>query len=428
MSLYKRQLPLTYFDSTYIRADGVTTTTAIIPFAQGIFIPDSKFASFGNTSGSPDLKVYSDGTNALITSLNEADIIITASNGTGDNNGRTLSLQGGLTVGDGNNGGVRTGTSVTNTVSIVGAGITYIPNIADFAVGGVFKAGSLAEFAGAVGFDSNVYFTSLALLGSARVGLFEFLTDKIYFGITTGPTRKEIALNDQALTSGRIPFVTTNGRLTDSSAFLFSTSTGLTITDLNVVLSATTGTKFGTATTQKLGFFNATPIVQVGATIDLGTVLSNLGLRAAGTAYPITTSGTIVFSGTFGSSGVSSFTNTTDSSSNSTGGVKLSGGMGVAKSIYCGGNIACDVAGKGFYIKTGTNAMAGTGTLVGGTVTINTTAVQANSLIFITDTQAGVVNIGVPTVSAIVAGTSFTVTSSNVLDASTFNWIIFNQS
>ena len=58
------------------------------------------------------------------------------------------------------------------------------------------------------------------------------------------------------------------------------------------------GVKIGTATSQKLGFFNATPIVQVGATTDLGVTLSNLGFRAAGTAYPITTSGDVNLSGT----------------------------------------------------------------------------------------------------------------------------------
>lgn len=77
------------------------------------------------------------------------------------------------------------------------------------------------------------------------------------------------------------------------------TSNALTFMDgVNFVFGTTTGTKFGTATTQKIGFFNATPIVQPGATTDLGTALSNLGLRASGTAYPITTSGAIAFSGT----------------------------------------------------------------------------------------------------------------------------------
>lgn len=36
----------------------------------------------------------------------------------------------------------------------------------------------------------------------------------------------------------------------------------------NLILSGTTGTKIGTATTQKLGFFDATPVVQQAAVAD----------------------------------------------------------------------------------------------------------------------------------------------------------------
>lgn len=61
--------------------------------------------------------------------------------------------------------------------------------------------------------------TSGSLLTTPEAGTVEFLTDKFYGGITTGPARTEFTLNDAALTSGRIPFVTTNGRLKDS-AFL----------------------------------------------------------------------------------------------------------------------------------------------------------------------------------------------------------------
>jgi len=57
------------------------------------------------------------------------------------------------------------------------------------------------------------------------------------------------------------------------------TTTALTLTDVNVVLSATTGTKFGTATSQKLAFFNSTPVVK--PTGDVLTALSNLGLVAS---------------------------------------------------------------------------------------------------------------------------------------------------
>ena len=62
----------------------------------------------------------------------------------------------------------------------------------------------------------------------------------------------------------------------------------LTIADgSNVILDTTTGTKFGTATTQKIGFLNATPIVQQANSVSLEAVLSNFGFRASGTAAPI---------------------------------------------------------------------------------------------------------------------------------------------
>lgn len=91
-------------------------------------------------------------------------------------------------------------------------------------------------------------------------------------------------------------------------------------------------------------------------------------------------------------------------------------------------NVKLTTAGDGIYIKEGSNATMGTGTLVGGTATISTTKVTANSRIHVTDTGGGVLaNIGAlyaPTAS-IVVGTSFVVSSSNALDTSTFNWIIF---
>lgn len=77
-------------------------------------------------------------------------------------------------------------------------------------------------------------------------------------------------------------------------------------------------------------------------------------------------------------------------------------------------------------VVTGSNKSAGTGTLSGGTATISTTAVTANSLIFLTDTASSLTNVGVMSVTSKSAGTSFTVTSTNVLDTSTFNWLIIN--
>lgn len=90
------------------------------------------------------------------------------------------------------------------------------------------------------------------------------------------------------------------------------------------------------------------------------------------------------------------------------------------------GNLNLTTAGNKIKVATGSNASAGTGTMAAGTVTISTTAVTANSLIFLTDTASTLTNVGTLSVSAKSAGTSFTVTSSNVLDTSTFNWFIVN--
>lgn len=55
----------------------------------------------------------------------------------------------------------------------------------------------------------------------------------------------------------------------------------MTITDAkNIVLNATTGTKIGTATTQKLAFYNSTPIVQPAASADVTGFVAGSGTAA----------------------------------------------------------------------------------------------------------------------------------------------------
>ena len=68
-----------------------------------------------------------------------------------------------------------------------------------------------------------------------------------------------------------------------------------TIADgVNLTFGTLTGTKIGTATTQKLGFFNATPIVQPTSTTDLRTALINLGFVATGGASPLNLNGGVL--------------------------------------------------------------------------------------------------------------------------------------
>lgn len=88
------------------------------------------------------------------------------------------------------------------------------------------------------------------------------------------------------------------------------------------------------------------------------------------------------------------------------------------------GDISVGTLGSGFRVAEGSNAKMGASVLVAGTVTVSTTAVTANSRIFLTHQN----NSGTPgfvTVSARSAGTSFTITSSNGADTSTIGWILF---
>jgi hypothetical protein len=112
---------------------------------------------------------------------------------------------------------------------------------------------------------------------SANWGGAQIAIRRIELQTANESAQKSIVLSNSGnLTSGRIPFATTNGRLTDDSDFTFATDT-LTVTKIaatqftgdvtiadtkNIILNTTTGTKIGTAADQKLGFYNATPVVQ----------------------------------------------------------------------------------------------------------------------------------------------------------------------
>jgi hypothetical protein len=129
------------------------------------------------------------------------------------------------------------------------------------------KAGTTAASSAPLKFTSG---TSLTV---AAAGAMEFTTDDLFFTITTGPARKRLLMADPVagLTTTRIPYATTNGRLTDS-ANLTTDGTSLTLgAGSNIVLDSGTGTKIGTATTQLLGFYNATPVDQRATVADAAT-------------------------------------------------------------------------------------------------------------------------------------------------------------
>lgn len=88
-------------------------------------------------------------------------------------------------------------------------------------------------------------------------------------------------------------------------------------------------------------------------------------------------------------------------------------------------DLAIGTAGRGLQVKEGSNAKQGTATLVGGTVVVANTSVTANSRIFLTpQTLSGAARPQGLGVTAITAGTSFTVESGSSLDTSTFAYEI----
>lgn len=90
------------------------------------------------------------------------------------------------------------------------------------------------------------------------------------------------------------------------------------------------------------------------------------------------------------------------------------------------GNLALLTAGNKIKIATGSNASAGqSGAMTAGSITINTTAVTSNSLIFLTHASVGGTQ-GTLSVGTITAGTSFVINSSSALDTSTVNYWIIN--
>jgi hypothetical protein len=102
-----------------------------------------------------------------------------------------------------------------------------------------------------------------------------FLTSQL--GIKDNGNTNTTTIGGNSQSGNRTLFIPAMGALSsDSICGIASTQTltnktlsGPTITDAtNIVLGSTTGTKIGTATTQKLGFFNATPVVQAAANPD----------------------------------------------------------------------------------------------------------------------------------------------------------------
>ena len=144
-------------------------------------------------------------------------------------------------------------------------------------------------------------FTSGTSMTNAEAGAVEFTTDNYYATITTGTARKAIVLDDVGLTAGRIPYVTTNGRLTNSSLFTYTSAVNLSLQSgaASVVTQTIKGAAAQTADNLQIqdssanvlakidangsGFFSGTgqSIIQTGMVINQSLDTTTNGIFAA---------------------------------------------------------------------------------------------------------------------------------------------------
>ncbi len=90
------------------------------------------------------------------------------------------------------------------------------------------------------------------------------------------------------------------------------------------------------------------------------------------------------------------------------------------------GDIASLTVGKGFQVKTGSNAKKGSAVLVAGTVAVSNSAVTATSVILLSTITPGGTQ-GALYISAQTASSGFTITSTNALDTSTVGYVIIDS-
>jgi len=199
---------------------------------------------------------------------------------------------------------VRNSANSSNIITVAGdGGVTHVgryglnvaPNAAiDFYLSGVGST---------YGFHAGGSYGYAAIISTPNTTAtrHNFYAPSVGFG---GAYKAENTGGSATVTGTRIGFATSdfNANTYDNIAFqasISNTGGGLAIAvdstdNAHFRFGTISGSKLGTSTTQKIGFWNATPIVQPTASTAIDTLLTNTGLRATGGnanfATPITAS------------------------------------------------------------------------------------------------------------------------------------------
>jgi hypothetical protein len=227
---------------------------------------------------------------------------------------------------------------------------------------------------------------------------------------------------------------TLNSSLSSSvTAVLFNASgnsTSASGTIGNTTFTTTSGTKYDwrfssgyTVSSGTGGFFN----VLVNPTISQTTSTGATGFMDISPTLTNIAGGYDVFRCATSNSGMKFLNQTGVSTTNVLVGKTAFGSTTApTDAVDITGNLNLTTAGNKIKIATGSNASAGvSGAMTAGSITISTTAVTANSLIFLTHATLGGTQ-GILSVGTITAGTSFVINSSSASDTGTVNWLIIN--
>ncbi len=213
---------------------------------------------------------------------------------------------------------------------------------------------------GTLSIDTSVYLTAATGVSSIA-GTANEITASASVGAVTLSLPSALTFTSKTVTGGTFTGI---GAFAQTGAVAFTTGTGVvtlngavTVADAkDFTFNTTTGTKIGTATTQKLAFFNSTPIVQPSSTTDLRVALINLGLYATGGASPLDLNGGAFTSAAATHTGILAVSLTTDATTISNGSSTNAGGTSITKALWVGG--LSNFAG----ICTVSNGTAGTST------------------------------------------------------------------
>lgn len=328
-------------------------------------------------------------------------------------------------------GNFTAGTITATAVTINNGGAALTGATTPFTFGSALGNGTYINYGGTA---RNTGVTDTGSLFHARNAFFNATSAAYLYGASgSGVTLLE--LSDTAINLKYAASGTLGNPITFTTGYSLSQSTGLSTlstANINNGIAALTGTNAAL-------IFGATNALGDGNYINFGTGGRNIGVFNLG-AFFITnnadynaTSDVYKYNSSAGATMMEFSTTSIDFkyAASGTAGNTITTTTSLSLSQANGnvtastGHLIVNTAGKTIEIKEGSNACKGTGAvLVAGAVTVSTTAVATGDMVNVSRTAVGgTIGTGMPTVT-ISNGTSFTLTSSNPLDTSTYSWWI----